>query len=149
MPPRKVLKQKGGTSASARAIPLGPSSPFDKSRFVDADGAQIYAECLGKRVLPERGIDVECFRLAESWKKLAETPPAAVVPVVREFYANASNREDSVSIVRGQRVDFSRARINSYFGLHNIDNTNYKANLNLPISVALVNATLCIGEAQW
>lgn len=73
-----------------------------------------------------------------------------MAPIVREFYTSAFSRDDSVSIVRGERMNYSRARINVFFGLNNINNNSYKAKLNLPISVDLVTSVIATNEeASW
>lgn len=87
--------------------------------------------------------------MQESWNKLTDNPLPAVVPIVREFYVNVIGREDSMSIVKGKRVNYSQARINVYFELNNVDDSDYQANLNWPILVDLVTSFIAAGEAIW
>lgn len=50
----------------------------------------------------------------------------AVVPVVREFYANAFfEQDDDLAIVRGTMVSFSVDTINEYYGLETSVNDEY------------------------
>ena len=59
------------------------------------------------------------------WQKLTAQPEAAVLPVVREFYANAYEHENCRAFVRGKRVAFDRTTINQYYSLPNIDDDEY------------------------
>lgn len=56
-----------------------------------------------------------------------------ITPVVREFYANATESNDFIVKVRGVKVSYSVAAINEYYELPNIDNDDYiqsKSNLD-------------------
>ena len=61
----------------------------------------------------------------EKWNKFCEQPGPAITPVVREFYANATERNDFIVKVRGVKVSYSAAAINEYYELPNIDNDDY------------------------
>ena len=51
---------------------------------------------------------------------------AAVVPVVREFYANVEEHRNFRVFVRGKWVPFDRTTINRHDNLPNINNDEYE-----------------------
>ena len=57
---------------------------------------------------------------------LCEHPDPAVVPIVREFYANGKERDDLRVFVRGKWVKFDRTTINHYYGLVDIEDDHYQ-----------------------
>lgn len=62
----------------------------------------------------------------QKWHKFCEQPGPAITLVVREFYANATERNDFIVKVRGVKVSYSAAAINEYYELPNIDNDDYR-----------------------
>ncbi|PIN07250.1 hypothetical protein CDL12_20183 [Handroanthus impetiginosus] len=54
---------------------------------------------------------------ARKWESLVKEPDAAVIPIVREFYANLRFTDGDTVLVRGRKVSFSRVSINDYFGV--------------------------------
>ena len=63
------------------------------------------------------------------WEKLVAQPEPAIVPMVREFYANAIEHHD-YRIVMGKQVPFDKTIISQYFGVSNIDNDEYLIAIN-------------------
>ena len=61
------------------------------------------------------------------WEVLCDHPEQAIVPVVREFYANGMEQDDFTVTVRGKSVPFDRSTINRYYGLANFDNDEYQS----------------------
>ena len=57
---------------------------------------------------------------------MCEHPEPAVVPIVREFYANGKESDDFRVFVRGKWVKFDRLTINHYYGLANIEDDQYQ-----------------------
>ncbi|PIN01090.1 hypothetical protein CDL12_26404 [Handroanthus impetiginosus] len=55
--------------------------------------------------------------MARKWESLVKEPDAAVIRVVREFYANLRFTDADTVLVRGRKVSFSRVSINDYFGV--------------------------------
>ncbi|GMN47214.1 hypothetical protein TIFTF001_016398 [Ficus carica] len=56
------------------------------------------------------------FIISRGWETLTVVPMTAVVPVVREFYADAFFEQDNnLVIVRGTMVSFSANTINEYY----------------------------------
>ncbi|KAL5564746.1 hypothetical protein UlMin_027910 [Ulmus minor] len=58
---------------------------------------------------------------SRSWRDFAKHPQPAVIPVVREFYANFPNDAAEWVYVRGSRVSFDSRTINSFFQLQDED----------------------------
>ena len=61
---------------------------------------------------------------------MCEHPDPAVVPIVREFYANGKGRDGFRVFVRGKWVAFDHTTINGYYGLPNLEDDQYQALLN-------------------
>ena len=57
---------------------------------------------------------------------LCEHPDLAVVPIVREFYANGKERDGFRVFVKGKWVAFDRTTINGYYGLVDIEDDQYQ-----------------------
>ena len=63
---------------------------------------------------------------ANKWEILCEHPDPAVVPLVREFYANGKERDEFRVFVREKWVKFDRTTINNYYGLQTYKMINTK-----------------------
>lgn len=64
------------------------------------------------------------------------TPIQAVVPIVREFYANAPYEVlYGQSYVRGKSINYQPGDINVLFELPNFNGCDYMANTHSPVSV--------------
>ena len=61
------------------------------------------------------------------WGEFCKQPPAAILPVVREFYVNAYEHKGSVARVRGKAVAFDRTTLNRFYGLEDIEYDEYLA----------------------
>lgn len=88
MPPRKKSKDTTGASLSIPA--------FDGTRFISVDAVDAHAKGLRtKSLVAERAFNYKNFSLesifeVRNWDDGLFVPPAqAVVPIFREFYANA------------------------------------------------------------
>ena len=64
---------------------------------------------------------------ANRWEILCKHPEPAVVPIVKEFYANGKERDEFRVFVRGKWVKFDRTTINRYYGLADIEDDQYQA----------------------
>ena len=64
---------------------------------------------------------------ANRWEILCEHPDPAVVPIIREFYANGKERDEFWVFVRGKWVKFDRTTINHYYDLADIEDDQYQA----------------------
>ena len=63
---------------------------------------------------------------ANRWEILCEHPEPAVVPIVREFYANGKEKDDFRVFVRGKWVKFDHTMINHYYGLADLEDDQYQ-----------------------
>ena len=64
---------------------------------------------------------------ANRWEILCEHPDPAVVPIVREFYANGKERDEFRVFVKGKWVKIDHTMINGYYGLADIEDDQYQA----------------------
>ena len=63
---------------------------------------------------------------ANRWEILCKHLEPAVVPIVREFYANGKERDEFRVFVRGKWVKFDCSTINHYYGLADIEDDQYQ-----------------------
>ena len=54
---------------------------------------------------------------SRNWREFSKHPQPAVIPIVREFYANFSKDDAEWVYMRGSRVFFDSRNINSFFQL--------------------------------
>ena len=64
---------------------------------------------------------------ARKWDEFCAQPKAAIVPIIREFYANAPEHKNRKVFVRGKWVNFSGKAINEIFKLPDINRDEYAA----------------------
>ena len=57
---------------------------------------------------------------------MCDHPQPAIVPVVREFYANGIEQEGLTVTVWGKSVPFVHSIINRYYGLANFEDDEYQ-----------------------
>ena len=111
----------------------GSSQSFDASKFLNYETQKKFTDQLRIHGIQERGLvqklqhKVNWTIDANRWEILCEHPEPAVVPIVREFYANGKERDDFRVFVRGKWVKFDRTTINHYYGLADIENDQYQA----------------------
>lgn len=82
----------------------------------------------GKKLIPERGLRPDATKtghiatmIAETrWWEFTKQPEAAVISIVKEFYANAKEAEGFVIQVQGKSVPFDSTSINSYYQLEDM-----------------------------
>ncbi|XP_075492501.1 uncharacterized protein LOC142530555 [Primulina tabacum] len=82
------------------------------------------------------------------WVKFGEQPKAAVVSVVREFYANASEQIDGKAFVRGRLVTFDSLTINALLETADVDDSEFEALVVNP-NYTMIIETLCHPGAMW
>ena len=81
---------------------------------------------------------------------MCEHPEPAVVPIVREFYANGKERDDFRVFFKGQWVKFDRTTINHYYGLADIEDDQYQALLESEEAKwEEIKNALCKEPAAW
>ena len=126
MAPRSK-KRKGSTSTAAE-----PEKEYDATKFVSTAAQKRYVAFVVKKGdIQDRGLYVTVDSVSyqvekRKWEELVKHPEVAVVPVVREFYANMEEHQNFQVVVRGRMVPFDRTTINQYYNLPNIDNDGYE-----------------------
>ena len=119
---------KGQSSSTAE-----PEQEYDKTKFVSFGAQKKYVENSVKRgMIQERGLNVTIDSVSRQvknrkWEELVKHLEAAVVPVVREFYANVEEHRNFRVFVRGRWVPFDRTTINRHYNLPNITMMNMSA----------------------
>ncbi|WP_205755446.1 hypothetical protein, partial [Bacillus amyloliquefaciens] len=96
---------------------------FDRSKFATAAAHFRYHEfATSRKFISEQsfynpGEAIENTIVAHNWQRFCYFTAVAVIPVVREFYANFMDAEDYEVFVRGVGVGFTPERINIFYGL--------------------------------
>ena len=67
-----------------------------------------------------------------NWELFCQKPEHAIIPLVREFYANLAFAENSEVLVRGKVVSFAGEAINALFGLASVDCAVYNEMILAP-----------------
>lgn len=148
-PKRKGKGAAGASSSSADMV--------EDNRFINSNAAQYYAMLLNKSMPRERGFDLEHARrpLIEQlrnrhWRHFIKTPSDAVIPVVREFYANLRDFHGTPDVqVRGVSVSFSAESINKLYQLPQFENDEYTVFRQAPVEFDELIEYLCYPEAVW
>ena len=109
---------------------------FDTEKFVSEEAqTRFHASVVKRNPIAERGLCVKGvnqpsiqnnFR-ARKWDEFCNQPKVAIVPIVREFYANALEHNNRKVFVRGKWVSFSGRAINQFFKVPDIDKDEYNA----------------------
>ena len=104
--------------------------------FVSEEAQARYFEYVsGRNLIAERGLTITptgyptiAHVIRErKWNEFCTQPKAAIVPIVREFYANAPEHDNRKVFVRGKQVNFSGKAINRFFKLPDIEKDGYNA----------------------
>lgn len=144
--------------APKRAKTSGSSlASFDRRKFIDLESSDKFISSVAKRsVITERGLqpcsgdqrDIHLNIEQRGWEELVKQPEAAVVSVVREFYANM--KEDDISVfVRGKMVPFDRTTINRLYHLPDIEHDEYSTYAREELDLEQVILKLCRPGTQW
>ena len=110
----------------------GSTQSFDSTKFLSYETQKKYTDQKKIHVIQERGLvqklqhRVNWTIDANKWEILCEHPDPAVVPIVREFYANGKEKDEFRVFVRGKWVKFDRTTINNYYGLSNLQDDQYE-----------------------
>ena len=108
------------------------SQSYDASKFISFTTQERYTSQQQLKPIQERGLIQNLDRHVKNkikdykWEVLRDHPEPAVVPVVREFYANGMERNGFTVTVRGKSVSFDHSTINRYYGLANFENDEYQ-----------------------
>ena len=136
-------KRKSTAFASTSASPT-----FDKHKFLNLTNHRHYLNHTIKRNLTqERGINTTLAPTPQiierrGWQEFTQQPIDDVVPLVREFYANATNCEGCQVFVRGKWVHFDHSTINAFYGLPNIDDDEYSTYKSNAVNFDKIISTL-------
>ncbi|KAJ4715171.1 DEAD-box ATP-dependent RNA helicase 56-like isoform X2 [Melia azedarach] len=111
------------------------STQVDSQKFVSAKASERYINSLCNKIpISERGLDIleyssKSIINSRKWQHFCEQPSAAIIPLVREFYANAREHTHGRIRIRGKEVRFDKDAINAYFSLPSIEDfdTYYKS----------------------
>lgn len=76
-------------------------------------------------------------------------PEAAVIPVVKEFYANVVEHENGVAFCRGKRVPFDSHAINRFYNTPDIENDEYTQYNNGQVDLEEVISLLGNLRTTW
>ena len=135
------------------------SSSFDRSVFVSEEAAKRFEERIVKRaIIPQRYFLVDqtpCWSnyfphiQARGWDGLCHPLEGGCLSLVREFYANVSERRDYKVFVRGQWVLFTKEVINSYYSLPTMGDEEGFLKLLSEIDMATVSASVCKPGTVW
>ncbi|XP_073045904.1 uncharacterized protein [Primulina eburnea] len=147
------------TMASKRSkVTRGASSSRSTpSIFVNDRARERFEQAkLHRKPIPERGCTswildniFEEFQVAgRGWTNFLAQPNAAVVPVVREFYANAPEGTENKARVRGRQVPYDPKTINDLLGLPAVDDSVFQAWVLNP-DYDLIIHTLCYSGTTW
>lgn len=128
MAPKQSRTEAGSSSSGA--------VKYNRKIFVSRKAYDHYMLDVKKQKawIPERGFDLNMHRPFprlmdiinhRQWFKLCEHPQPAVTTIVREFYANATARQDSKSVVRRVEVSYSPTTINKFYDLPDIIDDSY------------------------
>ena len=147
MPPKRARV------SSSEATPSKSKNP-NPHKFVSVEAAERYKHSVvHKSVIPERGFEGNITHIIQhagqrGWEELVKQPKSALVPVVREFYANAKEHKDKRAFVRGKWVPFDRTTINKHYNLPDIEGDKYSRYREQP-NTAEVLKFLTNGRVQW
>ena len=83
-----------------------------------------------RKVIAERGFAVpnayfERVIQQKGWERFASHPPTRIGHVVREFYSNVLHHHGHTCLVRGKWVPFGPENINTFYGLGEVDGSQF------------------------
>ncbi|XP_073136960.1 uncharacterized protein [Henckelia pumila] len=86
--------------------------------------------------------------IVSSLRKTKKVPELAIVPMVREFYANAPAQEDSKAFFRGKLVSFDAETLNRLFDTPAVDDSQFRSFKANP-DYNLILREMCYAGVQW
>ncbi len=131
---------------------------FDNSKFVSEDAQTRYYDSVsGKTLIAERGLIVTPTGYpgiwnnirARGWSEFCAQPKMAIVPIVREFYANAPEHDNRKVFVRGKQVSFSGKAINKFFKLPDFERDEYTEFIGKQIDYQEIIQEIAVPGTQW
>ncbi|PIN07564.1 hypothetical protein CDL12_19862 [Handroanthus impetiginosus] len=116
------------------------------------------SDSLGKVPIAERGFETKGEAYYEhiyhtvcerKWKTFIAQPESGVLPLFREFYANAAEHKNFKCLVRGREVPFDRVTINELYNIPPIELDEFENFCENGIDYEELTRTLCPHGAQW
>ncbi|XP_073151875.1 uncharacterized protein [Henckelia pumila] len=92
--------------------------------------------------------DVAVQVLNRGWGTFFKQPPPAIVPIVREFYANAAELVDGKAFIRGTLVYYAPNDLNILLETPDVDDSLYQS-IALASDLHEVLQQLCFVRAAW
>ena len=83
------------------------------------------------------------------WTEFYKQPQATILPLVREFYANAFEHQGSVAQVPGKLVKFNCTTLKWYYSLQDIKYDEHSAYVSEHVNLTEVANTICRPNTQW
>lgn len=131
---RKTKRLENEQGTSEQQSQQKPIVEENVAKFVSEFAEERYAQVTCQRALSsEKGFlyqrshtlgyseYIYSVILRNGWETFCQHPSAAVVPLVREFYANIDENEPNVVYVRGRQVAIDGNAINRLFNLQTIE----------------------------
>ena len=131
---------------------------FDNRQFVSEEAQDGYYEYVfGRTLIAEWGLTITPASYPSianvirerKWGEFCAQPKAAIVPVVREFYANAPKHDNRKVFVRGKQVNFSGKAINRFFKLPDIEKDEYNAYIGRQIDYQEILQEIVVPGTKW
>ena len=131
---------------------------FDKEKFISEDARNRFYEFVTNRnPIVERGLCITGVHWSSiqnniwerKWDDFCAQPLATIVPVLREFYANAPKHEHRKVFVKGRQVNFSGQAINKFVKVPNVENDEYTAFIGRQIDYQEILRVIAVPGTQW
>ncbi|GMN71579.1 hypothetical protein TIFTF001_055548, partial [Ficus carica] len=153
---KRAMRGKGKAAAINVGFPMVAKfeSELARNRFNDS-----FAE---RNLWPERGFAymssntlgypeyIYSVIFKNNWKNFCQHPSSAIIPLVREFYANFDVGNPNLVYVRGKRVDISGAAINNVYRLNDVEDEyiefSKRVNEN---QLSEIVKEICVPGTEW
>ena len=131
---------------------------FDSSKFVSEEAQIRYHDSVSNRsLIAERGLiptsagfpGLWSIIRQRGWGEFCAQPKSAIVPLVREFYANALEHNHRRVFVRGKQVDFNGKAINRFFKLPDIENDGYTQFIGKQVDFEEIIHEIAVPGTTW
>lgn len=88
--------------------------------------------------------------IERGWLDFTKQPEAAVISIVKEFYANAKDAQDYVVQVRDKAVSYNKQNINAYYQIEDMSNNDeFTEYMTEDFDLDTVIKTLCRPGVDW
>ncbi|GMN40396.1 hypothetical protein TIFTF001_009619 [Ficus carica] len=153
---KRAMRGKGKAAAIDVGFPMVAKfeSELARKRFNDS-----FAE---RNMWPERGFAymssntlgypeyIYSVIFKNNWKNFCQHPSVAIVPLVREFYANFDVGNPNSVYVRGKRVDISGAAINNVYRLNDVEDEYIEFSKHVHGNqLSEIVKEICVPGTEW